>query len=134
MIFIDSNVPMYIIGADHPNKRDAITLLEKLVSEKQKLVTNSEVIQEILHRYTAIKRKDAIQPAIDCLYGFIDDVFPISEKDVLSAKEIVLSYKEISARDALHIAHLKQFKIKTIFSFDQGFDKIPKIVRIPIHT
>lgn len=38
-------------------------LLERLVSERQRLVTDTEVLQEILHRYVAIDRRDAIQPA-----------------------------------------------------------------------
>ncbi len=71
MILIDSNIPMYLIGAPHPHKSDAQRLLEKLVSERQRLVTDAEVLQEILHRYTAINRRDAIQPAFDALYGGI---------------------------------------------------------------
>jgi hypothetical protein len=32
-------------------------------------VTSAEVLQEILHRYVAINRRDAIQPAFDALPG-----------------------------------------------------------------
>ncbi|MGH2443674.1 MAG: type II toxin-antitoxin system VapC family toxin, partial [Chloroflexota bacterium] len=67
MILVDSNVPMYLIGSDHPHKSDARRLLERLVSERQRLVTDAEVFQEILHRYVAIARRDAIQPAFDAL-------------------------------------------------------------------
>lgn len=131
MIFIDSNIPMYLVGGDHPNKRDAVLSLEKLVSEKQRLVTNTEVIQEILHRYTAIKRKEAIQPCLDALYGFIDEIFPVEEIDVLNAKDLLLAYGELPARDALHASHLKRYQIEIIFSFDKHFDLLPKIKRIP---
>ena len=31
------------------------------------LLTDAEVLQEILHRYVAINRRDAIQPAFDAL-------------------------------------------------------------------
>ena len=54
MILVDSNIPMYLVGASHPHKADAQRLLEKLVSERQRLVTDAEVLQEILHRYVAI--------------------------------------------------------------------------------
>jgi predicted nucleic acid-binding protein len=63
VILVDSNIPMYLVGASHPHKSDAQRLLEKLVSERQRLVTDAEVLQEILHRYVAINRRDAIQPA-----------------------------------------------------------------------
>ena len=62
---------MYLIGAPHPHKADAQRLLEKLVSERQRLVTDAEVLQEILHRYVAIGRRDAIQPAFEALLGIV---------------------------------------------------------------
>ena len=60
---------MSLVGAPHPHKSDAQHLLEKLVSDRQRLVTDAEVLQEILHRYVAINRRDAIQPAFDALLG-----------------------------------------------------------------
>jgi predicted nucleic acid-binding protein len=54
VILVDSNIPMYLVGAAHPHKSDAQRLLEKLVSERQRLVTDAEVLQEILNRYVAI--------------------------------------------------------------------------------
>jgi hypothetical protein len=130
VIFVDSNIPMYLVGADHAHKRDTITLLETLITEKKRLVTNTEVLQEILHRYTAIKRKDAIQPCLDALYGFIDQILPVSEEDCSQAKDLLLAYENLSARDALHAAHMSRLKIDIIFSFDKGFDILPKIKRI----
>ena len=67
MIFIDSNIPMYLIGAPHPNKDAAVRLLEQVIGRGERLVTDAEVLQEILHRYHAIRRHDAIQPAFDAV-------------------------------------------------------------------
>lgn len=61
MILVDSNVPMYLVGAPHPNKANSQRLLEKLTLERQRLVTDAEVLQEILYRYVAVDRRDAIQ-------------------------------------------------------------------------
>ena len=61
MIFIDSNVPMYLIGAPHPNKTRAVELVNGLVCGGERLVTDVEVYQEILHRYTAIRREEAFE-------------------------------------------------------------------------
>jgi hypothetical protein len=131
MIFIDSNIPMYLVGADHPHKRDTIIILEDIVSKKEKLVTNTEVLQEILHRYSAIKRKQDIQAAFDALYAIIDEIFVVQEKDILAAKGLLLSYDKLSARDALHAAQMKRLKINRILSFDHGFDALPDIQRLP---
>ena len=67
MILIDANVPMYLVGGDHPNKVIALRMLERAVTNRERLVTDAEVFQEILHRYVAIGRRDAIQPAFDAL-------------------------------------------------------------------
>lgn len=48
---------MYLAGAPHPHKADAQRLLEKLISDRHRLVTDAEVLQEILHRYVAINRR-----------------------------------------------------------------------------
>ena len=73
MIFIDSNIPMYLVGKSHPLKTEAQRLLEEAVSSEQRLVTSAEVLQEILHRYVSINRRDAIQPAFDALLGVVDE-------------------------------------------------------------
>jgi predicted nucleic acid-binding protein len=82
---------MYLIGASHLHKTDAQRLLEKLVRDRQRLVTDAEVLQEIMHRYVAIDRRDAIQPAFDALLGVVDDVLPVSGKIVEQANRLFWS-------------------------------------------
>ena len=49
MIFIDANIPMYLVGASHPNKDAARRALELCINRGERLVTSAEVMQEILH-------------------------------------------------------------------------------------
>ena len=121
---------MYLVGAAHPHKRDAQRLLEKLVSERQRLVTDAEVLQELLHRYVAIARPDAIQPAFDALLGIVDQVLAIDRAVVERAKQIVLGNRHLSARDAVHLAIMEEHGIDRILTFDTGFDGFPGITRI----
>src|ERR1700732_3514149 len=88
---------MYLVGAAHPHKSDAQRWLEKLVSDRQRLVTDAEVLQEILHRYVAINRRDAIQPAFDALLGIVDQVLAVDRSVAERAKHIVLGYRQVSA-------------------------------------
>ena len=120
---------MYLVGAPHPHKTDAKRLLEELVSGRERLVTDAEVLQEILHRYVSIERPDAIQPAFNALLGVVDEVFSVDQAAVERAKEIVLGQKGLSARDAVHIATMQIHDIKRILSFDRGFDSFPGITR-----
>jgi len=34
VILVDSNIPMYLVGAPHPHKADAQRLLEKLITDR----------------------------------------------------------------------------------------------------
>ena len=129
MILIDSNIPMYLTGPAHPHKADAQRLLEACVARGDKLVTDVEVLQEILHRYAAINRRDMIQPAFDALLGVVDEVFSVELADVERAKAVVLE-RRCSARDALHIAVMERRSVSHILSFDRGFDEIPGVSRI----
>jgi predicted nucleic acid-binding protein len=130
VILVDSNIPMYLIGSPHPHKTDAQRLLEKLIADRERLVTDAEVLQEILHRYVAIDRRDAIQPAFDALLGFVDEVLSVDRGAVERAKQIVLGYRQLSARDAVHVSVMEQNGIRHILSFDSGFDAFPRIARL----
>jgi hypothetical protein len=121
---------MYLVGAPHPRKIDAQRLLEQLINDRQRLVTDAEVLQEILHRYAAIDRRDAIQPAFDALLGIVDQVLDVTRSDAERAKEIVLGHRRLSARDAVHLAVMEQHGINQILSFDPGFDGFPGIARL----
>ena len=130
MILVDSNIPMYLVGSPHPHKADAQRLLEKLITDRERLVTDAEVLQEILHRYVAIDRRDAIQPAFDALLGLVDEVLSVDRSAVKRAKQIVLGYRQLSARDAVHLSVMEQNGIDQILSFDSGLDAFPGISRL----
>lgn len=130
MILVDSNIPMYLVGAAHRHKVDAQRWVEKLLSERQRLVTDAEVLQEILHRYVALNRRDAIQPAFDSLLGVVDEVLPVDRAIIERAKEIVFGHGHLSARDAVHLAVMEQHGIDQILTFDSGFDGFPGITRL----
>lgn len=130
MIFVDSNIPMYLVGAPHPNKEAARCALERAISRQERLVTSAAVLQEILHRYHGIRRPDAIQPAFDALIGVVDEIFPVAESDVRRAKDLMLGLTPLSARDALHLAMMKARGLTRIMSYDTGFDAVEWVERV----
>jgi uncharacterized protein len=130
LTFVDSNIPMYLIGSAHPRKAEAQLLLERLIAAGQRLVTDAEVLQEILHRYTAIARREAIGPAFQVILDIVDDVFAIEKADVLRAGEIAQHPASLSSRDAVHIAVMEHQRIQSILSFDADFDRWPGLKRI----
>lgn len=52
--FLDTNIFMYGAGREHPLKAPCVTILRRVADEHIAAVTNTEVLQEILYRYSAI--------------------------------------------------------------------------------
>ena len=130
MIFVDSNVPMYLVGADHPHKTSAELLLRRAIADEERLLTDAEVLQEILHRYVAIRRREAIQPAFDALLGLVDEVVAIEAADAEEAKDRLLADPRLTARDALHLAVMRRRGVRRILTFDTDFDRYPEVARL----
>lgn len=130
MIFVDSNIPMYLIGAPHPLKDAARAALERCIQRGERIVTSAEVMQEIVHRYHGLRRGDAIQPAFDALLGVVDEVYPVEASDVQRAKELLQGVARLSSRDALHAAVMQRREVPRILSFDTGFDALGWIERV----
>src|ERR1017187_6876483 len=95
---------MYLVGSEHPHRTESQILAERLTVEGQHLVTDAEVLQEILHRYTSIERRHTIGRAFQAFVEIVDDVFPVEKADVRLPAEIAQNRASFSARDALHIA------------------------------
>ena len=129
MILVDVNVPMYLVGADEDLKRRARTIAERAIEARERLVTDAEVFQEILHRYVAIRRPDAIEPCTSALLALVDQVFPIELEDVRRASSLVRA-SPLAAGDALHVAIMQRHGIDRIMSFDRAFDGIPGLTRL----
>jgi hypothetical protein len=121
---------MYVIGSAHPHKTDTGMILERLIAAGERLVTDAEVFQEILHRYTAIDKREAIGPAFQATLDLVDEVIAIEKADVLRAGEIAQNRVRMSARDAVHIAVMERRGIRSILSFDADFDRWPGLQRI----
>jgi predicted nucleic acid-binding protein len=132
VIFVDSNIPMYLVGTEHPNKAAARRLLERAIVDNEPLTTDVEVLQELLHRYLAIGRRDAIGPAWDAIVGVVDVIHPIEREDVERARRLIGTGATLSARDALHVAVMQRRGIARILSFDRGFDGILGIERVRV--
>lgn len=130
MIFIDTNVPMYLIGADQTLQQRARSQIEDAIAVGDVLCTDAEVLQEILHRYVAIRRPEFIDPAFETLLGVVDVVYPIEREDVERGRRVVRTTGRLSARDALHIAVMQRHDVDRVMTFDTAFDGIPGLTRI----
>ena len=125
MIFIDSNVPMYLVGATHPNKDRALAILTQLVRDGEQFVTDAEVYQEILHRYTAIRRLDAIDPAFRSLDALVEEILTFGRSEVRAARALIGSVDGLSARDALHVVIMREAGTNRILKLRSRLRHLP---------
>ena len=129
MILIDSNVPMYLVGAEHPHKLDAQVRLERIIAEGVSLVTDAEVLQEILHRYRALNRWTDGREVYDLARQIFPAVLPITSEILDRARILLDEYDGLMARDALHAAVVEINLLESICSYDHDFDRITTISR-----
>jgi len=130
MIYVDSNVPMYLVGADHPNKQRVIELVPQLMSARERLVTSAETFQEILHRYLALRDRQHLNAAYGALEAMVSVVAEVTKDDVDAARAMSGSYPELSSRDCLHVAVTLRIGCSKIWSYDTGFDVVGAVQRI----
>lgn len=128
-VFVDSNIPMYVAGREHPNRAPSRRFLERVRTGEVEACTSVEVLQEILYRYASLRRLDLARQVYELFVHICPVVLPVTLADTDRARDILCSATTVSARDALHAAVMLNAGIERIATFDQGFDTIQGIRR-----
>jgi uncharacterized protein len=131
-VFIDSNIPMYVAGVEHPNRAPARHFLSRVRSGEIEGCTSTEVLQEILYRYSALRRLDLVQRVYDLFVQICPVVFDVTLSDTDRARHLLVESKGISARDAVHVAVMLNHGVEWIASFDGGFDRVQGVRRFAL--
>lgn len=131
-VFIDSNIPMYVAGRDHPNREPSRRLLERARQGELDAFTSTEVLQELLYRYSGLRRPDLARQVYDLFVQLVPVVLPVTLADTDRARDLVCGAVTISARDAVHAAVMLNNDIEAIATFDEGFDRIAGVRRIEL--
>lgn len=129
MIFVDSNLPMYVAGRDHPLREPSKRFFERARSGEIDICTSVEVLQEILYRYTALQRRDLASAVYDLFVQLSPVVFPVTLADTDRAKSLLEHHAALGVRDAVHAAVMFNNGVERIATFDTGFDAVPGITR-----
>lgn len=132
--FIDSNIPMYGRGADHPLKAPCLAVLGQISRGHVSGVTSVEVIQEIVHRYIMIGRRQYARQVVADFLTIVPDVLPITPDDMSLLLTYTEQYPRLSARDLLHVAVMVNHDVHTIISADADFDQVSLIRRLDPRT
>jgi len=131
LIFLDANAPMYSAGGTHPLKEPSIRVLRLVQDHRTQFVTSAEMLQEIIHRYLALRRWGVGRGLFDRVAALMQGrIQPIYLRDVQQAAVLADTYSAASARDLLHVAVMNRLEISQIVSTDSDFDEIAGVERV----
>ena len=105
--------------------------IEQMLSEIDGC-TSTEVLQEILYRYSALRRLDLAGEVYDLFVQLCPVVHEVALADTDRARDLLLDVERLSARDAIHAAVMLNHRVEWIASFDDGFDGLPGIQRFEL--
>ncbi len=104
-----------MLAADHPHA----------------FITDAEVLQEMLHRYLALRLWPQGREVFRWFRELMQDrVETVIADDVEHAAGLADSHPGLQARDLVHAAVMRQLGIRQIVSTDKGFDRLPDVERL----
>jgi predicted nucleic acid-binding protein len=134
VIFVDTNVFMYAVGRSHPLKSPAREFFSENLAGSRKLVTSSEVLQELLHAYLPVRRLATLDSALALAEAFMSSIWSLDAEDVRLARAFADRHPELKARDLLHLACCKRRGAQGIKTFDRGLAETFPLLFPPART
>ena len=133
-LFLDANIVMYAIGRAHPLREPCRGALEMVKGGEIAVVSNTEVLQEILHRYLGLKRPEIAQEVYRAVRTICLEIYPVGLDDMDRAVVLLRKSPALNTRDAIHAATMLDRGVKSVLSTDTHFDLIPGIRRVSPET
>jgi len=139
MKFLDANVFIYayykpskqLTRKETFMKNEAKEIIDKINAGKEEVLTTIVHVSEVVN---ILKHGMPLNELIDVVLGLfmLDNVkmLGISQEEYFSATELGRDL-ELDPNDALAVQTMRLNKLKEIYSFDEEFDKIEDIVRLP---
>jgi uncharacterized protein len=127
---VDSSVFMYAAGQEHPLKKRAMAFLESAAEGSVEAVIDAEALQEILHRYCALKRWQEGRLVYDTARMLFPEVLAVTGEVMDRARQLMDEQDRLMARDALHAAVMVVYGLASITSFDPDFDRVVGLKRV----
>lgn len=129
-VFVDANIPMYAAGRSHPFKESSAEFLRAVGRRQVDAVSDVEVLEEILHRYHAVRRGADGFVVFESFATTIRFFHPVLLEDLWECRAILARHDTVQPRDAIHAAVMLRTGVRTIVSYDRHFDELPGIVRV----
>ena len=131
MILIDANIFMYAAGRESPQRLPCQRFLDRIVAgEGPAACTNTEILQEILHRYRNLKTPDVGFQIFDAVTHLGIPILSVTDRAMVEARRLLETYPGLSTRDGVHIGVMREHGIEEVLSYDHGFSDVPWVKRL----
>jgi predicted nucleic acid-binding protein len=130
---------MYAVGGEHPYRESCNRIVAAVIEAKIDAVTDVEVIQEIAHRYHALRRPEGPDIARGFLSvmedaatdsGRAETVLPVTRREIAHSLELQRVYPDLRPRDVIHLAVMLEAGIDRIVTADRHFDLVKEVQRV----
>jgi len=123
VFFLDANIIMYAVGGPHLYREPCRKVLAAVEADAIDVVTNVEVLQEILHRYRALGDPDRAEQAFLRAKTLCEVVLPVRLRDMDLAVTLLRQSPSLRTRDAIHAATMLHAGLRRILTTDRHFDR-----------
>jgi predicted nucleic acid-binding protein len=131
VIFIDANIFMYAAGRESPQLLPSQRFLERIVTGGGPAAcTNAEVLQEILHRYRALRVPEVGFRLFDAVTHLGVPILPVTDRAMAEARRILESHPTLSTRDGVHLGVMWEHGIEEVLSYDGNFSEVSWVKRL----
>lgn len=131
MILIDANVFMYAAGRESPQRQPCQRWLEKMVAgEGSAACTDSEVLQEILHRYRSLKLPEIGFQLFDAVTQLGIPILAVTDRALREARTLLEEHPQLSTRDGVHLGVMREHAIEEVLSYDRGLSRVSWVKRL----
>jgi predicted nucleic acid-binding protein len=118
---------MYAAGGPHDLREPSRDIVRLVRDGKLDGVTSAEVVQEILHRFLAIRRPETGERMARDALDLFGPVLPLTHAVMDRMPDLVSRYPTLAARDLVHVATCLEEEIGVIVSPDRGFATVREL-------
>lgn len=129
-VFLDVNIVMYAAGAPHPHKEPSARLLQRVAENDVDVLTDTEILQELLYRYWHLKRVPQGVALVEQVVRLVPVILPVTTGDAVLAASLLGEHPQIEPRDAIHAAVMLNAGITHLYSYDEHFDRVAGLKRL----
>lgn len=131
-LFVDSGVPLYAVGQDHPNRGPAEAIMRAAAAGDVELHASVEVLEEFcLHRLRRDDRMRAVEQTRRLAGALIVHAF---DRAVADAMLDLVGSTALCGRDAVHAATALVHGFDNIVSANADFDGLARLRRVELHS